>query len=57
LQKEINNANIFKANFLNWETSIEQNIRAIIVLSCVGIATIFLIAGLILHIYKILWEI
>ena len=29
LQKEINNANIFKANFLNWETSIEQNIGII----------------------------
>ena len=51
LQREINDWNIFKANFSNWSVDaiLEQNINLIIFLSLFGIATIFLTFGLIKH--------
>ena len=52
LQKELSfEANIFKADFSRWipEVTLDQNIHAIIDLTLLGLAIIFLIAGLILH--------
>lgn len=51
LQREIEGANIFKANFSNWsaEISLESNIQCIIFLTMLAVASAFLIAGLIKH--------
>ncbi len=51
LQNEINDWNIFKANFSNWNAcaNLEQNVNLIIFLSLIFIATIFLTFGLIKH--------
>ena len=52
LQRELaQDMNIFKADFSNWALSIDRNIHAIIALTLLGLAIIFLISGLILH-YK-----
>ena len=54
LQNEINDWNIFKANFLNWkvDVTLEPNINLIIFLSLLVSATAFLIFGLFKHIKK-----
>ena len=51
LQTEINQANIFKANFSNWSPygTLENNIHFIVALSIFALAIIFLVVGLILH--------
>lgn len=48
-QYEIYSLNIFKANFLNWQTeiSIERNVHCIIFLTILILAVIFFIAGII----------
>lgn len=54
LQKEIDSANIFKADFLSWygEVAIERNVHLIIVLSGLLLAFAFLFAGCVLHIKR-----
>jgi hypothetical protein len=55
LQRELSfEANIFKADFSRWipEVTLDQNIHAIIALTLLGLAIIFLISGLILHFIK-----
>ena len=49
LQREINDWNIFKSNLSNWRLNItlEQNINLLIFLTLFGIATTFLVFGLI----------
>lgn len=51
LQHELNRANVFKANFLNWqcELCLERNIHLIIFLTLLTVMVGFLISGLILH--------
>ena len=50
LQKEIDEFNIFKANFLLWNNStIDNNVSLIVFLSILGVGIAFLTAGLILH--------
>ena len=52
LQRELSfEANIFKADFSRWipEVTLDQNIHAIVALTLLGLAIIFLISGLILH--------
>jgi uncharacterized membrane protein YhaH (DUF805 family) len=51
LQHEINGCNIFKADFSHWQINVtlESNIHLIIFLTLLGIASIFLIFGLIKH--------
>ena len=51
LQREIEEANVFKANFSNWSTeiSLENNINCIFFLTMLAVASAFLIAGLIKH--------
>jgi hypothetical protein len=48
-QREIDDWNIFKADFSSWKVdlTLEQNINLIIFLTLLGIATIFLAFGLI----------
>ena len=51
-QRELSlDMNIFKADFSNWTVAIDRNIHAIIALTLLGLAIIFLISGLILY-YK-----
>lgn len=54
LQNEIEDANIFKANFAIWHGGhmIERNIHLIIALSMLGIAIIFTLVGFIRHYTK-----
>ena len=54
LQSEIEDANIFKANFAIWHGGhmIERNIHLIIALSMLGIAIIFTLVGFIRHYTK-----
>lgn len=54
IQKEINDLNIFKADFTNWQVAItlEQNIHCIIFLTILLLSIIFFITGLITHIKK-----
>lgn len=54
LQHEINDFNIFKADFSSWkvEIALEQNVNLIVFLTILGIATIFFVFGLIKHIRK-----
>ena len=54
LQCEINDWNIFKADFSNWttEVTLEQNVNLITFLTLLGIAPIFLIFGLVKHLKK-----
>ncbi len=49
VQQEINQTNIFKANFLNWniESTIENNIHCIIFLTLISISVILIIIGII----------
>ena len=52
LQRELSrDMNIFKADFSRWipEVTLDSNIHAIVALTLLGLATIFLICGLILH--------
>lgn len=52
LQRELSHdANIFKADFSRWipEVTLDQNIHAIIALTLLGLAIIFLISGLIVY--------
>ena len=50
LQREFSHdMNIFKADFSNWATAIDRNIHAIVALTLLGLAIIFLINGLILQ--------
>lgn len=50
LQKELSHdMNIFKADFSNWKVAIDCNIHAIVALTLLGLAILFLIAGLILY--------
>ena len=51
LQNELNDANIFKADFSQWATHIDTNIHCIIALTLLGLSILFLIGGLLLH-YK-----
>lgn len=54
LQKEINQANIFKADFSRWipEVTVDNNIKLIIALTLLGLAIIFAVSGLILHLKR-----
>jgi len=53
LQREISrDMNIFKADFSSWGVAIDRNIHAIIALTLLGLAVMFLIVGLILHFNK-----
>ena len=53
VQKELEDMNIFMANFLNWQTeTLENNIHLIIALTLLLLAVIFLTVGLILHYTK-----
>ena len=54
LQKEINDVNIFKADLSNWsvETTLDNNIHCIVVLSLSGIGIAFLIVGFIRYLVK-----
>ena len=53
LQREFaQDMNIFKADFSNWALASDRNIHAIIALTLLGLAIIFLIGGLILHFIK-----
>ena len=53
LQREFaQDMNIFKADFSNWALASDRNIHAIIALTLLGLAIIFLISGLILHFIK-----
>lgn len=51
-QKELNQINIFKADFSNWqpEITLENNIHCIIFISLISLSIIFFITGLIQHI-------
>lgn len=51
MQKEINQVNIFKADFSNWkgETLLENNIHCIIFLTIITLSIIFFITGIIRH--------
>jgi len=48
-QNELKDWNIFKANFYDWNTLINNNIHCIIALTLLGLAILFVIAGVILH--------
>ena len=52
LQREINDINIFKADFSKWivDVNLEQNIHLLIFLTLVGLSALFLFAGIIKHI-------
>jgi len=52
LQNEIGSVNIFKADFLNWNISLENNIHCIIALTLLGFSIIFLIIGIIRLLFK-----
>ncbi|MBR6778560.1 MAG: helix-turn-helix domain-containing protein [Clostridia bacterium] len=54
LQREIDDVNIFKADFSRWipELTLDNNIHLIIALSLLGLAILFLTSGLILHYFK-----
>lgn len=54
LQAEIDDANIFAADFSNWQSSIfiERNVHCIVFLSLLGVAAIFLLAGLLYGLKK-----
>ena len=51
VQEEINQLNIFKANFYNWKTEIpiENNINCILFLTIMALSIIFFVLGLIRH--------
>jgi len=49
LQNELNDWNIFKANFKSWSTYIDNNISLIICLSLLGLGILFLIVGLLIQ--------
>ena len=51
LQREINDANIFKANLLSWQVGVtlEQNIHLIVCLTALTVAVAFLVIGFILR--------
>lgn len=51
LQKEIDDVNIFKADFSRWisELTVDNNIHLIVALSLCGLAILFLVGGLILQ--------
>lgn len=53
-QKEINQVNIFKADFSNWkgETLLENNIHCIIFLTIITLSIIFFITGIIRHLKR-----
>ena len=51
LQRELKEANVFKADFSHWATHIDNNIHCIIALTLLGLSLLFLIGGLLLH-YK-----
>lgn len=54
LLREMNDMNIFKANFSIWkpEVTLDQNIHLIIFLTMLGLGFIFLISGILLHIKR-----
>lgn len=53
VQKELEDMNIFKANFLNWQTeTLENNIHLIIALTLLLLAVVFLAVGFILRYTK-----
>lgn len=55
LQKELaHDTNIFKADFSRWipEVTLDNNIHLIIAITLLGLATLFLISGLLLHIKR-----
>lgn len=54
LLREMNDINIFKANFSIWqpEVTLDQNIHLIIFLTMLGLGFIFLISGILLHIKR-----
>ena len=53
-QREIDDANILRANFVNWNVDVclENNIHLIIFLTILSVAVAFLVAGLIRHLNK-----
>ena len=55
VQKEIDQANILKADFSCWvaEVSLENNIHLIIFLTVLALATIFLVVGIIRQLKKL----
>ena len=50
-QKEIEEINIFKADFSNWSGDgfIDRNVHCIITLSLLCVGTVFLVVGLVLY--------
>jgi transcriptional regulator with XRE-family HTH domain len=54
MQKEINQINVFQANFGNWksEISLENNIHCIIFLTIITLSIIFFITGIIRHLKR-----
>ena len=56
LQNEIDDANIFRANFSSWSTHVDENVSCIIFLTLVGVAVAFLVVGLIKRYLKKKWE-
>ena len=54
IQKEINQINVFQANFGNWksEISLENNIHCIIFLTIITLSIIFFITGIIRHLKR-----
>jgi len=52
LQKELDEFNIFNADFSNWSIKSENNIQFIVFLTLAGLALVFATAGLLLHFYK-----
>lgn len=51
LQYELNDANIFKADFSQWATHADNNVNCITALTLLGLTVLFLLGGLLLH-YK-----
>lgn len=49
LQNELNDVNIFKADFSQWATHADNNVNCIIALTLLGLTVLFLLGGLILH--------
>jgi len=51
IQQEINDLNIFNADLSKWipELTLEQNVSLIIFLTMFGVATIFIIFGILKH--------
>ena len=54
IQKEIDELNVFKADFSNWqiEMSLERNISCIIFLTMLSLSIIFLVFGLLSYFKK-----